>query len=104
VAIFSAFGLMFAAFPMTAIDCQHSKLLEVRGFGRKTGVDALKDRLWNAKSEVAPFVSRAPIPDHKHTGFILEEFTNLVRAQVPHLCDLNDRIVTLGGYDIFLLC
>jgi hypothetical protein len=48
-------------------------------------------------------VSRIRIANYKDARFSLEDFTNLVRAQMPHLSYFDDRIVTLSGYDIFLL-
>jgi hypothetical protein len=102
MAILSALRPMLAAVPVSAINREHLTLLEVRGLGCKAIVDSLQDRLWNAKSEVAPFAAWVPVSDCKYTGLMLKDLAPY-RAQVPHLRDLDDRVVTLGGYNIFLL-
>src|SRR5258708_23382031 len=104
MAMLSALRSMLAAFPVTAIDRKHSTLLKACGFGRKTVVDSLQDRLWNAKSEIAPFVARVPVSDHEHTRLMLEKLADLIWAYVPHLRDLDDRVVTLRGCDGFPVC
>jgi hypothetical protein len=32
---------------------------------------------------------------HKHTRLILEKFTNLINAQIPHLSDFRNGVVPL---------
>jgi len=56
-----------------------------------------------AKREVAPLVTRITIPEDQHAWFMFEDLADLVRAQMSHFCDLDDRVVALGRHDVFLL-
>jgi hypothetical protein len=40
-------------------------------------------------------MARTSLPDHKHTRLILEKFTNLITAQIPHLSDFRNGVVPL---------
>jgi hypothetical protein len=40
-------------------------------------------------------MARTPLSDHKHTRLILEKFTNLITAQIPHLSDFRNGVVPL---------
>jgi len=82
---------------MTTVVREHLVLLQSRRLSRKAVVNSLQHRLRDAKREIAPFVARVTLPNHKHTRLMLEEFANFIRAEVPHLCYLDDRVVTLGG-------
>jgi hypothetical protein len=59
--VFAALGPMFAAVAMPSVDGQHLALLEMRGFGGETVVHPEQDSVWNAKRQIASFVSRAAI-------------------------------------------
>jgi len=40
-------------------------------------------------------MARTLLSDHKHTRLILEKFTNLITAQIPHLSDFRNGVVPL---------
>jgi len=56
----------------------------------------------NAKRDVTPLVTRVAIPEDQHTRFMLEDFADLVGAEMPHFCDLDDRVVALCRHGVFL--
>ncbi len=39
----------------------------------------------------------------KHAWSMLEDLADLLRAEMPHFCDLDDRVTTVYWYDVFLL-
>jgi hypothetical protein len=104
MSVLPALGPMLTALPMTAVDREHLRLLNAHRFRRETVVNSLQDGLWDPKRQIAPLVAWVAIPDDEHIRFVLEDLADLVRAKVPHLRNLSDRIVTLGECDVFLLC
>jgi hypothetical protein len=72
-------------------------------FGCKPVVYAEQDGVWDTEGEVAPLVTWTTIPEDQHAWFMLEDLADFVRAQMPHFCDLDDRVVALCRCDIFLL-
>ena len=51
--------------------------------------------LRNAQRDIPSLVPWTPIADHKHTGLILEKFTNFISTQIPHFGDFRNGIVPL---------
>ena len=51
--------------------------------------------LGNAQRNIPPLVAWTPFSNHKHTRLILEKFTNLISAQIPHLSDFRNGVVPL---------
>jgi len=58
-------------------------------------MNAFEHSLRNAQRNIPSLVAWSPFPDHKHTRLILDKFTNLISAQVPHLSDFRNGVVPL---------
>src|SRR5207248_6577630 len=54
--------------------------------------------LRNAQGSIPSLVPRTALTYNKHAGLILEKFTNLISAQIPHLRDFRNGVVPFGGY------
>src|ERR1700682_1107930 len=54
--------------------------------------------LRNAQRNIPSLVPRTALTYNKHARLILEKFTNLISAQIPHLSDFRNGVVALGGY------
>ncbi len=58
-------------------------------------MNAFEHSLRNAQRNVPSLVAWTPLSDYKHARLILEKFTNLITAQIPHLSDFRNGVVPL---------
>jgi hypothetical protein len=92
----SAFGPVLTTSSMTAVDGEHFLTLPTpRPYGEAT-VNTVEYGLWDPKCSISSFVARTRISDHKHAQFVLEQRSDLIRTQVPHLGDLIHGVMTFG--------
>src|SRR6266513_1141779 len=57
-----------------------------------------ENSLRNAQGNIPSLVPRTALTYNKHAGLILEKFTNLISAQIPHFSDFRDGVVSFGGH------
>jgi hypothetical protein len=57
---------------------------------------AIANRLWNSQRAITSLTPWISVADHKYTGFLFEEFPNLVRTEIPQSRNLSHGIVTFG--------
>jgi hypothetical protein len=67
-------------------------------------VYTIHNGLRNPKRAVTPFATRISVSNHQDSGFLLEEFTNLVRTEIPHRSDFSHGVMAFGVSYIFELC
>ena len=59
--------------------------------------------MWDTEREIASLVPRIAVPDNKDAWLMHEDIPDFIWAQMPHFRDLDDCVMTLRRYHVFLL-